>query len=374
MEPHAISMNQPLQTQPRPLSLRSGELVRVRSVLEIAPTLDVRGSLDGMPFMPEMLQYCGGTFRVSSRADKTCAGDGAPRRMPNAVHLGDLRCDGAAHGGCEAACKLFWNEAWLERVDDQATPVPHPPAGDDELKLRETLEQATMVVNGTDPGEPRYRCQATEIPNASTPMRIRELDQYVGDVRTWGFVKVFRGLVVMAFNVWQSFSTRHVPRRLRIADGAQYPFIRGPLPVKKGATPSGKLDLRPGELVRIKSKQEIEATLDETNRNRGLLFDGEMATNCGRTARVRGRVERLVDEHSGKMIEIKTDCVMLDGVVCQADYHRFCPRGIYSYWREIWLERVDEPTGNGTGPHHENAPGRDRAGLPPCMHGAINSK
>ena len=144
--------------------------------------------------------------------------------------------------------------------------------------------------------------------------------------------------------------------------------------MKKGATPSGRLDLRPGELVRIKSKQEIEATLNETNRNRGLLFDGEMATNCGRTARVRGRVERLVDEHSGKMIEIKTDCVMLDGVVCQADYHRFCPRGIYSYWREIWLERVDEPTGNGTGPHHENAPGRDRAGLPPCMHGAINSK
>ena len=122
VEPHAISMNQPLQTQPRPLGLRSGELVRVRSVLEIAPTLDVRGSLDGMPFMPEMLQYCGGTFRVSSRADKTCAGDGAPRRMPNAVHLGDLRCDGAAHGGCEAACKLFWNEAWLERVETRPPP------------------------------------------------------------------------------------------------------------------------------------------------------------------------------------------------------------------------------------------------------------
>jgi hypothetical protein len=365
-------MTQPLQTQPRPLGLRPGELVRVRSVLEIAPTLDARGSLDGMPFMPEMLQYCGGTFRVSCRADKTCAGDGAPRRMPNAVHLDDLRCDGAAHGGCQAACKLFWNEAWLERVSDEVALAPSPLAGADESKLRETLEQATTEVNAAGPGEARYRCQATEIPKASTPLRVRELDQYVGDVRTWGFAKVFRGLVVMAFNIWQSFSTRHVPRRLRIAGGSQYPFIRGPLPVKKGATPSGKLDLRAGELVRIKSKKEIEATLDETNRNRGLLFDGEMAPYCGRTARVRGRVERLVDEHSGRMIEIKSDCVMLEGVVCQADYHRFCPRGIYSYWREIWLERVDDSTGNGTGRHRERTLGR--SSLPPCMREASRSR
>jgi hypothetical protein len=29
--------------------------------------------------------------------------------------------------------------------------------------------------------------------------------------------------------------------------------------------------------------------------------------------------------------------------VCTADYHRSCPRGIYAYWREIWLERVPSP-------------------------------
>ena len=360
-------MNQPFKTQPRPLGLRPGELVRVRSVLEIAPTLDAQGSLDGMPFMPEMLEHCGGTFRVSQRADKTCAGDGAPRRLPNAVHLDDLRCDGAGHGGCHAACKLFWNEAWLERVDDEAALAPTVPSDGDERKLREMLERATTTVNGTDPGEPRYRCQATEVPNASRPLRIREVDQYVGDVRNWGFAKVVRSLVVQAFNIWQSFSARHLPRRLRIADGASYPFIRGPLPVKKGATPAAKLDLRPGELVRIKSKREIEATLDQGNKNRGLLFDGEMARHCGRTARVRARVERLVDEHSGKMIEIHSDCILLEGVVCQADYHRLCPRGIYSYWREIWLERVDDSTGNGTGPHRESAPGQGERSLPPCM-------
>ena len=362
-------MNQHPQTRPSPLGLRPGELVRVRSLLEIAPTLDARCSLDGMPFMPEMLQYCGRTFRVAQRADKTCAGDGAPRRMPNAVHLDGLRCDGSGHGGCQAACRLFWNGAWLERTDDHGRLALAQPPGGDDSGLRERLEQATTAENHTRNGKPHYRCQATEIPNASTPLRIRELDQYVGDIRNWGLAKVLRVLGIEAFNIWQTVSQRRLPRRLRIAGGSQYPFIRGPLPVKKGATPSGaKLDLQPGELVRIKSKSEIEATLDQTNHNRGLFFDGEMAQYCGRTARVRARVARLVDEHSGEMIEISSDCIMLEGVVCKADYHRLCPRGIYSYWREIWLERVSDPNanGNGNGSHHGN-------GLPRELPATIRS-
>jgi hypothetical protein len=137
--------------------------------------------------------------------------------------------------------------------------------------------------------------------------------------------------------------------------------------VKKGATPSAKLDLRPGELVRIKSKREIEVTLDEKQHNRGLFFEGEMARHCGRIARVRGRVERLVDELTGELVEIKSDCIMLEGVVCQGDYHLFCPRGIYSFWREIWLERVDDPNGNGAGPHLGSAPGASQCSAPPCM-------
>jgi len=359
-----MALNQPFQSEPQALGLRPGELVRVRSVLEIGPTLDPQGALDGMPFMPEMLQYCGRTFRVSRRADKTCAGDGNPRRMQNAVHLADLRCDGASHGGCQAACLLFWNEAWLERVEDEATTEqsPHPEGG--RAKLSETLIEATRPA----PASTRYRCQATEIPNASTPLRIRELDQYVSDVRNWGLAKILRALPAALLNAWQGSSrSPRFPRLLRIADGRPYPFIRGLLPVKKGATPSAKLDLRAGELVRIKSKKEIEATLDEKQHNRGLFFEGEMARHCGRIVRVRGRVQRLVDEHTGELVEIKSDCIMLEGVVCQGDYHLFCPRGIYSFWREIWLERVDDPAANGARPHLGSAPGASRRSAPPCM-------
>jgi len=52
--------------------LRSGDLVEVRSAAEILDTLDADGALDAMPFMPEMVPYCGRQFTVSRRADKVC--------------------------------------------------------------------------------------------------------------------------------------------------------------------------------------------------------------------------------------------------------------------------------------------------------------
>jgi hypothetical protein len=41
---------------------------------------------------------------------------------------------------------------------------------------------------------------------------------------------------------------------------------------------------------------------------------------------------------------MKQPCIMLEGVVCNAEYasgRLNCPREIPSYWRELWLERVE---------------------------------
>ena len=46
--------------------------MEVRSADEILGTLDEHGRLDGLPFMPEMLEFCGRRVRVQSRAHKTC--------------------------------------------------------------------------------------------------------------------------------------------------------------------------------------------------------------------------------------------------------------------------------------------------------------
>ena len=97
--------------------------------------------------------------------------------------------------------------------------------------------------------------------------------------------------------------------------------------------------------MRIKSKDEIVATLDETNHNRGLSFDGEMANYCGRPARVRARVNRIVEEHTGELIEIKSDCIILEGVICAGDYYRFCTRAIYPTGaRSGWSVSTSRPS------------------------------
>jgi hypothetical protein len=49
------------------LDLKAGEWVEVRSREEILATLDERSRLENLPFMPEMLHYCGPTRPVTLR-------------------------------------------------------------------------------------------------------------------------------------------------------------------------------------------------------------------------------------------------------------------------------------------------------------------
>jgi hypothetical protein len=45
------------------------------------------------------------------------------------------------------------------------------------------------------------------------------------------------------------------------------------------------------------------------------------------------------------MRKMKTPAIILDGVYCQSLYSGkriLCPRAIFLWWREIWLERVSE--------------------------------
>ncbi|HKV62638.1 MAG TPA: hypothetical protein VJO16_12035 [Candidatus Acidoferrum sp.] len=343
----------------QPLNLQAGELVEVRSVDEILATLDEKGRLNAMPFMPEMLQYCGKRFRVHKVAHKTCDNiqPWNMRTVKDAVHLTGLRCDGQAHGGCDAGCLIFWHEAWLKRAEEAivkdsqiadcglAIPIsPVPSESISGIPVPELLQRAS--IEGKDPstGEDIYSCQATDLREFTSHLSSWNLWQYVRDIRSrnldrglgdskgerflellLGIIDVFRILLIEVFNKLQSARS-----------GVQYPHVRA-LPA---AALSGELSLKPGEFVQVKSRQEIFATLDKRNRNRGLLFDAEMLKYCGGTFRVLKRVNQIVDEKNGKMLRMKSSCIILDGSACAADYHKLCPRAIYHYWREGWLRRV----------------------------------
>jgi len=308
------------------LDLRAGDMVEVRSAEEILGTLDERGQVDGMPFMPEMLKYSGLRFPVFKRADKTCAPGGGRwhmLRLTGTVHLPGVRCTGEAHGGCEAGCLLFWKEAWLKKASPN--PVEGVVRETDAPGDLSTIVHATRVAGG--PGEEEtFSCQATEVRKNSPELSPWDLRQYARDVRS-GNVSVgtvLRFVIVAIINGIQ-----------RLRDGAPYPYIQG----KLKRSPRELLDLEAGELVEVKSKAEILATLHVHENNRGLSFDREMVRFCGRRFRVLRRVKQLVDEVTGKMVQTKGDCIILDGVTCESDYHFLCPRGIYPYWREIWLRR-----------------------------------
>src|SRR5262245_46608243 len=115
---NTVSLETSLGRQP----LRPGDVVEVRPVNEILATLDKHGTLDGMPFMPEMIAHTGRRYTVTRRVDKICntVDLSGSRRMRSTVYLEDLRCDGSGHGGCQAGCKIYWKEAWLRRVDDHS--------------------------------------------------------------------------------------------------------------------------------------------------------------------------------------------------------------------------------------------------------------
>jgi hypothetical protein len=338
--------------QPHPLNLRVGDLVEVRSEEEILSSLDEHGAVNGLPFMPEMLEYCGKHFRVGKRADKTCNTITVmeSRRLHDTVHLEDVRCTGAAHGGCQAQCLIYWKEAWLKRVEPAATnshPSPREPAATSAPRIdRARLTQFTLRPDPPDDSEIYYRCQATDILKASESIPDGELSQFVRDVSSGnvGVMALVRAFFLRLFqktmritgyraHLW-AYDFLH-----SLFGGTPYPYRRGTL----DKTPKETLDLQPGELVQIKSYEEIMKTLNKANRNRGLFFDAEMVPYCGSTRRVRARVERIIDERTGKMRILPGECLILEGAICTAKYSErrlFCPRGIYPFWREIWLKRV----------------------------------
>jgi len=331
-------MTQSVTTAPT-LGLRVGDLVEVRSIEEILATLDSKGELENLPFMPEMVRFCGQRMTVHKVAHKLCdtISRSGIRKMENSVHLAGARCDGSSHGGCQTACSMYWKEAWLKRVEPGAPlSAPAKPTGRIDLPL---LVENTHKAPGPDGGE-RFSCQATELLRAApTCLPFRDLGQYVTDVKTgnvtaWASFKAF---LVSLFNRVQDVSRQKLPRKLWFKEGLRWGFIKGQ-PGKK--TPTAHLDLQPGELVRVKSKEAILATLNEDMLNRGMGFEIEMARYCGQTARVQARVDKCIDEKTGELLTMKSPCIVLEDIVCAGVYNSSCPREFVPFWREIWLERV----------------------------------
>lgn len=319
-------------------SFRVGDWVEVRPFEEVFATLDGEGCLDGLPFMPEMVQYCGSRFRVTKSAHKTCDPSGATnmRRMADAVHL-NTRCDGKGHDGCEAQCLLFWKTAWLKPIENPGAAHRRDSAQAHVAKLN-VLRSATRRIS--EEGNVAYRCQATEVVRATTNLPSRNIGQYFEDITT-GNVSLPRFARYFGIAVLKALLSRAANLSgLRPNSSG----LRPDSPPKLAQAAIGQeqpLALKPGDLVRIRSAREIASTLDKNGKNRGLTFEPEMMRYCGRSARVLCRVTQIIDERTGKKRKLGNDCIILEGLACEGLENRgrlFCPRSPYYLWREAWLQ------------------------------------
>jgi hypothetical protein len=272
--------------------------------VEIMATLDATQSIDGLPFMPEMLQYCGKRFQVYKSAHKTCdtIEKYVIRRMADTVHLEGLRCDGDAHGGCQAGCLLFWKDAWLKRVQpgeaasasgDCSSPSDvdrstAPPAcrwrqerTRSVIAVRHRSDQATTEVRRRDRWDPRFY-----------------LKDLIGQRDPSRFRVVRRDRVVNSFTIrWR---------------GRRYPHLwawqeQNP----EGLAESPARRTGPGA---IEGRDHADAELGPSHR---LYFDVEMVPFCEAGLQGLGRIDKIIDEKTGRLIT-PNPCLILDGVPAAA--------------------------------------------------------
>jgi hypothetical protein len=317
--------------------LTAGDWVEVKSPPEIDKTLDAQGLLDGLPFMPEMIQFCGKRFRVLRRAEKTCVE--FPGRVVykirefhnNDVVLLDIaRCSGASHDGCQRSCVFFWKQAWLRKTSSDQPIPPISDLGQDHLLARLTTMR--------EPG--RYLCQSTELANATHPMTRAEV-----------ILKCFYDVLSGSRGLFEMAKYILVPLFLYVRAKFTQRLLVGNLT----STPVGHLNLQAGDWVQIKSEAEIATTLDKRACNRGLRCDWGMRLFCGGRYQVRSRLERMISETTGEMRQVEST-VILEGLncLCWTSHVGGCPREDFMWWREIWLERQPKPDHSVAGQQSES--------------------
>lgn len=300
-----------------------GDLVEIKTWPEIRATLDERGCLAQLPFMPEMLTMCGQrayVFRCMHRLfdyRKTRR----MRHMDGSVLLVGTVCDGSSHGGCEAACHTIWKSVWLRRVERSADRADAPVSTN---RLAE-MKDAAVLQFGTK--APRYVCQLTQLHAASQP------------IGKWSATNFLRPLIAgnvapAAYIVgWLTYLFDELQHKRQ---GIGFPAFE--TPVQDGGRRE-ETRLVAGDQVVVRSPAEIRATLSDQFMHRGLWFDPDMLKHCGRRCRVQAEVKRLIDIATGEVRTMKTPAYILRDVHFSGERQLFNAQYEPLYWRSAWLQR-----------------------------------
>lgn len=300
-----------------------GDPVDIKPWAEIRATLDERGCLEQLPFMPEMLPMCGQRARVFRCVHRLFdyRKSRRMRHMDGAVLLVGAVCDGSEHGGCEAACHTVWKAAWLRRVEriDAAAVTPLSPSRSDPPQGAAVLPFGTQA--------PRYACQLTQLHAASRP---------IGNWSAANFVRplVAGNVAPAAFAVaWLTHLFNRVQQK---RGGVDFPAFEVAV---QGAGKAEEPRLEAGDQVVVRSSAEIRVTLNDQFLHRGLYFEPDMLKHCGRRLDVQAEVTKLIDIVTGEMLIMKTPAYVLRDIHFSGERQQFNAQYEPLFWRSVWLRR-----------------------------------
>lgn len=168
------------------------------------------------------------------------------------------------------------------------------------------LKDVHNIANGPQDAVPFRKALRLSVRRMLGPRNMRKIKLFANDVLNW--LAKFRG--------------RPTKPAHRVTDGIGLIF-------------------KTGDRVRVRSLDEIEATLDYWRQLKGCSFAAEMMQYCSTTQIVLKPVERFVDERDLRVRRTK-GIVLLEGIVCQGTASLGdCDRSCLYFWRVEWLEKIE---------------------------------
>jgi hypothetical protein len=109
------------------------------------------------------------------------------------------------------------------------------------------------------------------------------------------------------------------------------------------ARPKLRAQFNAGDMVRVKSRDDILKSLDSTNKLDGCLFMDQMWNYCGSTYKISRVVNSYFNEQLKRTFSPKAPLYILENLYCAGKIDHFphqCDHGCLIFWHERWLEKI----------------------------------
>jgi len=97
-----------------------------------------------------------------------------------------------------------------------------------------------------------------------------------------------------------------------------------------------------GNMVRVKSKDDIVQLIQPTGKTDGCLFTEQMWGYCGNVYPVLRVVESFFDERKKRSFKARSPVYILQDLICDGiseSHPQKCDHGCFLIWHEDWLEK-----------------------------------